>query len=281
MGRLLERAASPDVLNAAWRAVRADKSRWSPELTMEEMERDLPLHIGRIAAELLSGRFRPLPMRCFELTKADGGKRRICAPSVRDKLAQRAVLTVLEPLGEAVFHPASFGYRPLCTVDMAVSRVREMVRMGESWLGDADIAKCFDNIPHDGVLGYLAGLCEDPELVELVRLWLLSMPVAPGGQPGLGLAQGSVLSPFLCNLYLHDMDMDFEEHGIRFVRYADDFIVFGRTRTEAEQALRVATASLKRLGLRLNLEKTQVVESSKAVRFLGKALPNPVARIAG
>ncbi|WP_200246703.1 reverse transcriptase domain-containing protein [Lamprobacter modestohalophilus] len=276
---MIERMVSPEVLNTAWRAVHNDRSRWTSDLTMEDMARDLPLHVGRIVDELVTGRYRPQPVRCFDVPKADGKKRRICAPMVRDKFIQRAILTVLEPLGEAVFHSRSYGYRPLCTVDMAVAMAREFVRMGDRWLGDADIAECFDTIAHEPVLEFLTGLCYDDELVLLVARFLQSVPPPMQGERGVGLSQGSVLSPFLCNLYLHDMDMDFEEAGIRFVRYADDFIVFGHERSEAHYALDVAGSSLQRLGLRLHPEKTQLVESSRAVRFLGKALPTPTATL--
>ena len=282
MSTLIKQVASPAVLNEAWNLVKRDKSRWTPDLTMDDMARDLPLHIGRIAEELTSGRYLPQPMRCFQIPKADGSQRLICAPAVRDKLVQRAVLIILEPLGEAVFHPASFGYRPLCTVDMAVAKVREWIRQGYRWLGDADIAQCFDSIPHLPVLEQLAGLCQDDDIVQLCSDWLNSMPerFRPKG-PGLGLPQGLVLSPFLCNLHLHEMDMDLEEHNIPFVRYADDFIVFGHTEAQAQHALLHAQNSLERLQLQLHPEKTQIVETSQAVRFLGKRLPNAPQRIAG
>lgn len=279
---LVRQIASPAVLNYAWNLVSSDKSRWTRDLTIQEVENDLPLHIGRLAEELTQGCYRPQQMRCFEVAKASGGMRTVCAPAVRDKLVQRATLTVLEPLGETVFHPCSFGYRPLCTLDMALARLREWVRAGYSWLGDADIEQCFDSIPHRPLLEQLAGLCGDPRVVELVSQWLDAMPVhlRPKG-PGVGLPQGLVLSPFLCNLYLHDMDMDLEEAGTPFVRYADDFILLENDQTAAQAALELAARSLERLGLRLNPDKTQVIRTSANYRFLGKRLPNVRPRIAG
>ncbi len=274
--------ASPVVLNHAWNLVRKDKARWTRDLTMQEVERDLPLHIGLVSEELLSGRYRPQQVQCFGVTKASGGRRMICAPMVRDKLVQRAVLTVLEPLGEQIFHPASFGYRPMCTLDMALARLREGIRQGYCWLGDADIAQCFDSIPLRPMLEQVHALCTDMQVVSLVESWLHAIPprLRPLG-PGFGLPQGLVLSPFLCNLYLHDMDMDLEDQGIPFVRYADDFIVLGSSRPTAQTALEVAAASLERLQLRLNPEKTRVIKTSSIHRFLGKRLPNVRKRIAG
>lgn len=277
---LIHQIASPAVLNYAWNLVCKDRSRWTRELTMQEVEKNLPLHIGRLAEELIHGRYHPQRMQCFEVAKASGGTRTVCAPAVRDKLVQRATLAVLEPLGEAVFHPCSFGYRPMCTLDMALARLREWVRTGHPWLGDADIEHCFDSIPHRPLLEQLAGLCGDLRLVQLVSLWLDAMPPRFRRKgPGLGLPQGLVLSPFLCNLYLHDMDMDFEELGIPFVRYADDFVLLGSDQDAAQGALEIAACSLERLGLRLNPEKTQVIRTSANHRFLGKRLPNVRPRI--
>ncbi len=242
---------------------------------MAEVDRHLILHIGKLADELLAGHYRPETGRCFHIKKANGSERIICAPSVRDKLVQRAVLTVLEPLGEAVFHDSSYGYRPLCTLDMALSRLREWIRLGYVWLGDADVVQCFDSIPHHHALLALRNLCQDEAVTNLVRFWVERAPqwTRPRGR-GYGLPQGMVLSPFLCNVYLHQMDMALEEAGIPFVRYADDFIVMGKTQEEAEQALAFAAECLRLLDLRLNQDKTQVIQTSANHFFLGKRLPN-------
>jgi RNA-directed DNA polymerase len=275
MGKCLEKAMTPAVLNHAWRLLRNDRGAWVHGLPMAEMQGNLIRHVGRLTEEVLSGHYRPEPMRCFEIDKADGGKRLICAASTRDKLVQRAVLTVLEPLGEAVFCEASYGYRPQCTREMALSRVREWVRQGWVWLGDADIKSCFDTIPHRAVLKRLKKLCGDRELVKLTHLWLESMPPAfrPNGS-GRGLPQGMLLSPFLCNLHLHALDMKLERKAIPYVRFADDFIVLGRTEHEAKRALRIASRKLWWLGLSLHPDKTQVIRSSRKHHFLGQRLPD-------
>jgi len=269
MGYLLEKAMSPAVLDHAWRLLRDDRGVWRRGLPKADMERNVIRHVGILAEDVLSGRYQADPMRCFEIAKADGGRRLIAAPTIRDKLAQRAVLTVLEPLGEALFHNASFGYRPRCTREMALSWLREWVRRGWTWLGDADIQTCFDAIPQQGVLEFLWILCEDAEILALARQWFDSIPPRFRlGAPGCGLPQGMVLSPFLCNLYLHALDERLDEEGIPFVRFADDFIVMGRDRDEAEDALAVAADQLGALGLALNPGKTQVVLSSPKHQFL-------------
>lgn len=169
MGKYLEQLASPPVLNHAWRLLHNDHGYWQRGLPVAHMQHDVVRHIGELARELLAGRYQPEPMRCHTIKKADGGDRLISVSPVRDKLVQRAALTVLEPLGEALFHDASFGYRPNCTLDMAHARLREWVRRGYVWLGDADIQSCFDSIPHRGTLRALYRLCRDRALVELAR----------------------------------------------------------------------------------------------------------------
>lgn len=246
---------------------------------MAHMQRDVVRHVGELSRELLTGRYRPEPMRCHTIKKADGGDRLISVGPVRDKLVQRAALTVLEPLGEALFHDASYGYRPNCTLEMAHARIREWVRQGWIWLGDADIQSCFDSIPHRGTLRALKRLCHDASLVDLARNWLEALPVEhrPCGTHR-GLPQGMVLSPFLCNLYLHALDEKLECKGIPFVRFADDFVLLAQSESDAARALRVARWKLWWMNLALHPEKTRVVRCSRNVRFLGKRLPNSKRR---
>ena len=264
MGKYLEKAASPQVLNHAWRYLRNDRGAWRRGLSIEEMQKNLIRHVGEISEQMLTSRYHPEKMRCYEVKKADGNKRLICASAVRDKLVQRAILTVLEPLGEAIFHESSFGFRHQYTLDMALAKVRELVRKGYIWLGDADIKGCFDNIPYEQVLKTLYILCKPEKFCA--------------GGKGRGLPQGMVLSPFLCNLHLHDFDCFLQTKKIPFVRFADDFILFAFDEVRAKQALQLAEKSLKKLGLELHPEKTRVIRSTKRHRFLGKRLPDSKPR---
>ena len=220
MGNALEKVASPPVLNHAWRYLQKDNGLWRRRLSVEDMQKNIIYHFGELSEELLSQKYRPENMRCYEVNKADGKKRLLCASFVRDKLVQRAVLTVIEPLGEAIFHESSFGFRYQYTLDMALSKVREWVRKGYVWLGDADIKGCFDNIPYEQVLKRLQKLSGDKELVKLVRYCIESQPdkFRIFGRRK-GLPQGMVLSPFLCNLHLHEFDCFLESKKIPFVRF--------------------------------------------------------------
>ncbi len=277
MGELLDRALSPEVMNAAWKRLRHEKTVWQPGVARWDIEPNLMLHLLGLIDELRSGRYRPAPLRQFTIERGDGKRRVLSALSLRDKLAQRAVLTVLDPLGEALFHNDSFGYRPNRNTDMAHRRACERVACGLTWLVDADIAKFFDNIPHRPLQKTLKRHIPDKELLRLIDLWLAEGGGSPFGflRERRGIAQGAVISPILCNLFLHDLDMALADKNIPFVRFADDFLLFASTEKKARAALEFVGSKLKSLGLELHPEKTRAVLSSPQVVFLGHRLINP------
>jgi len=127
MSTILSQVASPTNLNAAWRRLRTDKAYWRPSISRSEMERNLLLHLLTLAQELETGTFRPDQVRFFPVAKGDGGQRIISSHFLRDKLGQRALLSILTPIAEQYFHHDSFGYRPGRSIDMALARVRQFV----------------------------------------------------------------------------------------------------------------------------------------------------------
>lgn len=189
---------------------------------------------------------------------------------------QRALLNVLEPRAEALFHDDSYGYRPGRGVGTALAKVRERVRIGQYWLVDADITKFFDSIPHKLLLTVLKKFFRDSATMDLVAKWLASGAHHASMLRGRrGVSQGAVLSPLFCNVYLHQFDVALAGADIPFVRFADDFLLFAAKRQKAEHALAFADKQLKRLGLELHPEKTGVVKSGPKVCFLGERLPRP------
>ncbi len=274
MAELLDRALSPAALNAAWKRLHPDKTVWRPGLPRWEMEKDLVLYLLELVDEVRSGRYRPAPLRQFTIEKGDGKQRVLSALSLRDKWIQRAVLSVLEPIGEQLFHNDSFGYRPRRNVEMAHRRACERIQCGLPWLVDADITKFFDNIPHRPLQKTLKQYIPDRELLALIDLWL-----AEGASSlsflGIrrGVAQGAVVSPILCNFYLHELDMALAGKNIPFVRFADDFLLFAPDERRANDVLKFVDQKLKTMGLELHPDKTRVARSHRGLVFLGLPLP--------
>ena len=274
MSHLLERAARPEILNAAWKRLRNDKAIWEPGVSRRDLEANLVGYFLKLANELRTGTYVPNSARFFPVNKGDGKQRIISTTTLRDKVAQRAVLNVIEPIGEKVFHPDSFGYRPGRSVEMALRRVREYMMCGMTWVVDADIEACFDNIPHKPLIKALKSLISDGKVVALTKRWLDAGTVRRGFlSKAKGIPQGAVLSPFLCNAYLTRWDNDMAGMNLPFVRFADDFLVFARSRGDAVEAHAYIEKSLGRLELTLNAEKTNVVRCGPHVKFLGRRLP--------
>jgi len=274
MGKLLRDAASPKVLNHAWKHHKNDKTMWSESIPAEQMRNDLVFHMLQLSEELADGTYLPGPVRLFPVSKGDGKQRIISALTLRDKIAQRAILTVLEPIAEKTFHHDSFGYRPGRTIDMALARIREYMLCGGKWVVDGDIEKFFDNIPHRPLLKVLRQLISDPELTNLIERWLkIGSPRTGFLGKRKGIPQGAILSPLLCNIFLTHFDNYLARNNLSFVRYADDFIIFAPNGKEAHNALGCAERALRQLDLKLHKKKTRIAEAGPGIIFLGKKLP--------
>ena len=273
---LLEQAMGPDPFDQAWRRLRREHTPWSVSISRNALEHHLLAHILTLRGEVLEGKYRPQPIRQFTMDKPDGGRRILSAQYLRDKLVQRALLIVLEPRAEQLFHPDSYAYRPGRSVEMALTRVRERIRIGQSWLVDADIRSFFDKIPYKQLIRCLKTFISDTPTMTLIQLWLAQgVHHASMLRKRRGVSQGAILSPLFCNLYLTSFDNALSKHNIPFVRFADDFLLFADKRTGAEKALNFAARELGRIDLQLHPEKTRIIRSSPRVVFLGQRLPHP------
>ena len=229
-----------------------------------------------ISGTVLAGKYKPQSLRQFPLRKPDGRQRIISAQYLQDKLLQRALLIVLEPKAEAIFHDDSYAYRPKRSVAMAMRKVRERIKIGQDWLVDADISKFFDNIPHKILLKILRNFVQDQEAMTLIEKWLK----AGAHHSSLlrtrrGISQGAILSPLFCNLYLHEFDTALTKANIPFVRFADDFLLFTNSQEQAQQAKDFAEKKLNKLGLEIHPQKTKIERSNSSMIFLGERLPMP------
>lgn len=273
---LLEQALSPEVLNQSWRRVKREHTPWSSKVSRQQLDWHFVRYLLELRDDVFADRYRAEPLRRFTLRKADGKQRILSAQYLRDKLLQRALLIVLEPYAEALFHEDSFAYRPRRGVGTALARVNERVRCGLDWLVDADIKAFFDTIPHRLLKTKLRQFVQDKPTMKLMEQWLKQgchhQSLLGKRQ---GISQGAVLSPLMCNVYLHTFDTALSKANIPFVRFADDFLLFAPSKEKAEEALQYVETVLTSLELCLHPTKTQVVRSHPRLHFLGKKLPMP------
>jgi len=276
---LWDKVLRRDVLVRAWVTVRRnDGAPGIDRLTLAAVEE---YGVGRlldeIAAELREGRWRPLPARKVLIPKPGqpGAARPLAIASVRDRIVQAAVKIVLEPVFEADFLPCSFGFRPKRAAHDALQVVIDEAWRGRRLVVETDIADCFEAIGHDRLMRQVEKRVVDQSVLKLLRL-MLGAGVMDGGsvrRAVTGTPQGGVISPLMCNVYLHQVDVawDVREHGV-MIRYADDVLVMCATRQQAEAALARLTVLLAELGLQPKAAKTrivQLVEGGEGFDFLG------------
>jgi len=268
----LEAVADLANLHHAWSRVAANRGGPGGDgETIESFSERASPSLEKLSEELLSQRYRPGPLRTVTLRKPGRKQRKLRVPSVRDRVAQTAVLNLMAPLVDGKMSDASWGYRAGRGVKHALARVREIQKAGLNWTVDADITDCFDRIPHRRLIQELSIWFEDEKLLGLIGLWLRRF-----GWCKRGIAQGAPISPLLANLYLHPLDRLVTASGFPIVRYADDFVIMAGSANEAKRGLALVRDILNSRGLDLNMAKTRIREPNEAFVFLGEQVVAPV-----
>jgi group II intron reverse transcriptase/maturase len=241
--------------------------------TIEDFAGDLQKTLDMLVKELKEKSYRPLPVKRVEIPKAGGGKRKLGIPSVRDRVVQQALLEILQPIYDPEFHPSSYGYRPGRSCHQAIAKATIYIRDYErQWVVDMDLSKCFDTLDHGIIIKAFRKRVTDGSILKLLRMFLQSGVMTEEGWQASteGSPQGGVISPLIANVYLDAFDQFMKGRKHRMVRYADDTLIFTRSKSAAENALKQATRYLEgKLKLTVNRQKTHIVHSSEGVKFLG------------
>ena len=276
---LYDRIFRGDVLKEAWKLVKKNRGSAGVDAqTLAEVESyGVDRFLEEIAAELKEGRYRPRAVLRRYIPKADGKRRPLGIPTVRDRVVQMATKLVLEPIFEADFRPCSYGFRPRRSATQALERLRVLGAQGNNHVLDADIRDYFGSIDHERLMKLVELRISDRRVLKLLRQWLKAGVMEDGEVTTMpsGTPQGGVISPLLSNLYLGVLDKLWERrhaHLGELVRYADDFVVLCRTRKTCEEAETRVREILARLRLELHPEKTKRVDLSwgrQGFDFLG------------
>ena len=275
---LYDKVVRSDVLERAWGQVRANRGAAGIDRqTIADVEHyGVSRLLGELAADLRAGSYRPFAARRVFIPKPGSDERRpLSIPAVRDRIVQAALKTVIEPIFEADMLECSFGFRPRRSTHDALQVLIDEAWDGNRWVVETDIASCFEAIPHDGLMTAIEERIVDRHVLKLLRALLRAgvMHDAAVKRSVTGTPQGGVISPLLCNVYLHRLDRCWTQRGRGvLVRYADDLIVMCNSRAEADAALAALRQILGELGLQLKDAKTQVVhlaEGGEGLDFLG------------
>jgi group II intron reverse transcriptase/maturase len=272
---LLERILDRSNLNTAYKRVKSNKGAGGVDrMSVDELLPYLKENHERLIEQIRAGKYNPSPVRRVEIPKEEKGKMRpLGIPTAVDRVIQQAITQVLTPLFEPQFSENSFGFRPKRSTHDALKQCKRNVDDGYDYVVDMDLEKFFDTVCQSKLIEILSRTIKDGRVISLIHKYLNAGVVQKGlfEKTEVGVPQGGPLSPLLSNIMLNELDRELERRGHRFVRYADDCMIFCKSRKAAERTLmNIVPFIEKKLFLKVNRDKTVVSHISK-VRYLGYA----------
>lgn len=269
---LMEKILSGKNLQIAIKKVKQNKGTPGVDkMTIQEVEEWFNQYRDDVVQQIMNKRYRPMPVKRVYIPKPNGKQRPLGIPTVVDRVIQQSMLQVLSEIYEPIFSEHSYGFRPKRSAHMAMEEVLYYLNEGYEWIVDLDIEKFFDTVNHDKLISILRENVNDSKTLHLIRAYLRAGVLDKGliKSTTVGTPQGGPISVILSNIYLDKFDKELESRNLRFVRYADDCIIFVKSEMSANRVMKSVTSWLERkLFLKVSATKTKVVRPTKG-QFLG------------
>jgi group II intron reverse transcriptase/maturase len=269
---LLEQIVSSENLNRAYKRVKRNKGTGGIDgMGVDELLQYLKDNGEEIRESILAGKYRPAPVRRVEIPEDNGKKRKLGIPTAVDRVIQQAIVQVLTPIYEPEFVETSYGFRPGKSAHDALRKCQTYLEEGCVWTVDMDLEKFFDTVNQSKLMEVLSKDIKDGRVLSLIHKYLRAGAVWCGKfeETEIGVPQGGPLSPLCANIMLNELDHELQKRGHRFVRYADDMVIFCKSKASARQTLEHIIPYIeKKLFLKVNREKTVVAYAGK-IKFLG------------
>ena len=270
---LLDLILRKENLNKAYKQIKANKGSGGIDgMQVDELLPYLRENQETLIQKIRDGRYKPNPVRRVEIPKETKGEfRKLGVPTVVDRVIQQAITQELTPIYEEQFSENSYGFRPKRGAHDALRQCQKNVNEGYVYVVDMDLEKFFDTVCQSKLIEVLSRTIKDGKVISLIHKYLNAGVIANGmfESTETGMPQGGPLSPLLSNIMLNELDKEIESRGHRFVRYADDCMIFCKSRKSAERTLKNIIPFIERkLFLKVNRKKTGVEHISKA-KYLG------------
>ena len=274
---LIEKVISNDNLWKAYRKVFANKGTPGVDgITVNQLKGHMTKYIEPLKQKVRNGTYQPQPVKRVAIPKPDGSKRYLGIPCVLDRVVQQAILQVIDPIIDPHFSDNSFGFRKGRNAHQAIGKAQTYYQEGYRTVVDCDLKSYFDTIHHQRIRAYLEYFISDKVVLKLIWKFLRSGILDKDIyiETTKGAPQGGPLSPILANVYLNMLDRELEERGHRFIRYADDFVIYVKSKRAGERVMESITKFLEKdLGLTINPKKSKVCGATSAT-FLGFNIQN-------
>jgi len=274
---LIDKVIADNNLWSAYKKVK--KNNGAPGIdgiTVNELKSHMEEYYQSLKRKLKDGTYQPQPVKRVPIPKPDGSKRYLGIPCVLDRVVQQAILQVINPIIDPHFSDKSFGFRKGRNAHQAIKLAEHYYQEGYRVVVDCDLKSYFDTIHHQRLRAYLEEFISDKIVLKLIWKFLRSgiLDKEIYIETTEGAPQGGPLSPILANVYLNKLDREVEKRGHRFIRYADDFVIYVKSKRAGERVMDSITKFVEKdLQLVINQKKSKVCGTTSAT-FLGFNLQN-------